>query len=344
MGTLRQIYLTKVGNHSIWDFRDLNGHVGQDKEASAEIATGHIRLKVEYSGLNFADVMMQLGLYPDAPPLPYIPGYEVSGVVTEVGPGVNHFCPGQQVCAGTPFGGYQSSLDLPAAQVMALPRHLSLEQGASLIVSFITAYAIFCQLARVKESDKVLIDCGSGSLGRLSIQLLQYLGVKEITALTRNPDKLSALEAQGVTARLHKDMFSTNFDKRFDVILNSRGGSSLRRDYQRLATCGRMVTIGASSFVQGGKKNFFSMLKELWGMRGFFPITLMNDNRGVMGLNALRLFDPEDMSKIDEALRFLEEHPIFEPRVDRVFNAREVKEALSFLASGQSRGKVLLKW
>jgi len=334
MGSLRQIYLTKTGNQSLWEVRQ--------KTQSKPLTSGHIRIQVQYSGLNFADVMMGLGMYPDAPDLPYIPGYEMSGVITALGDNVSGFSVGQRVCGGSAFGGMQSSVDLPQEQVIALPSHLNLEQGASLIVSFITAYAVFCQLARVRAGDRVLIDCGTGALGRTSIELLQHLGIDQITALTRSPEKLKYLQEMGVQGRLHQDIAVAKYDKSFDVILNSQGGRSLRQDYRRLSACGRMVSIGASSLVNKGKKNIFTLLKEMWGMRGFFPITLMNDNRGVMGLNALRLFDENKL--ITESLKFLKENPIFHPHVDRVFSAHEVNEALSYLGKGRSRGKVLLKW
>lgn len=337
MGNIQQIYLQKAGNHPVWDIRSQN-------QQNRPIGSGQVRLKVDYSGLNFADVMMKLGLYPDAPALPYIPGYEVSGTITAIGAAVEGFSIGQKVCAGSAFGGYQSEIDLPINQVIPLPSHLNLEQGASLIVSFLTAYTIFVQLARVREGDRVLIDCGTGALGRTSIQLLQHLGVSQITALTRSPAKLQLLEDQGVQGRLHNDIHSKIYDRSFDVIVNSRGGLSIREDYQRLGLCGRLVAIGASSFVSSGRKNFFTILKQLWGMRGFTPMTLMNDNRAIMGLNALHLFDPKDMSKITEALDFLAHNPIFNPQVDRVFAATEVNEALTYLGSGTSCGKVLLKW
>jgi len=340
MGKSRKIYLKKAGNHPQWDI------FAKDEENSS-LASDHIRIKVEYSGLNFADVLMKLGLYPDAPSLPYIPGYELSGTIAAVGSAVEGFSIGQKVCAGTAFGGYQSSIDLPCGQVIALPKHLSLEQGASLIVSFLTAYTIFVQLARVRSKDRVLIDCGTGALGRTSIQLLHHLGVNNITALTRSPDKIKLLEDQGVQGKLHKDMLPKIYERSFDVILNSRGGLSLREDYRRLALCGRLVAIGASSFVNSGKKNMFTILRQLWGMRGFSPVTLMNDNRAIMGLNVLRLFEPDssgEMSKINEALDYLATNPIVEPRVDRVFAADEVDEGLTYLANGKSCGKVLLKW
>ncbi len=331
MGSVRQIYLKKTGNHPLWEY--------QSVETDRKLGADEVQVDIVYSGLNFADVMMGLGLYPDAPPLPYIPGYEASGVIRALGSDIKDLSIGQRVCVGSAFGAYQSSVCVSRWQVVAIPENINLEQGASLIVSFLTAYAIFCKLARVKKEDHVLIDCGTGALGRISIQLLQYLGVSRITALTRSLDKIKSLEEQGVRAYLHQDLSPK---ERFDVILNSRGGLSIRRDYQRLKSCGRMVNIGASSLVRNGRKNYFHMIKEMWGMRGFLPIGLMNDNRGVMGLNALRLFDEPEIIK--EALAFLEKHPIFKPHVDKVFEASQVCEALEYLGTGKSRGKVLLKW
>lgn len=339
MTKIRQIYLKKAGNKPIWDHRIQNGRANALKH-------DEVRIKVHYSGLNFADVMMKLGLYPDAPSTPYIPGYEVSGVVTEIGAGIEDLAIGQKICAGLAFGGYQSEVVLPRWQVVALPSHLSMKEGAGLIVSFITAYASFHQMARVKPSDRVFIDCATGALGHLSLALLKSHGVEKIYGATRSPEKLKFLRDQGIAAFTHQQLREMKNPPLFDLILNSRGGQSLREDYQRLSPMGRMVCIGASSFIAQGRKKIFSwnFLKNLWAMRGFSPVSLMNDNRAVMGLNALRLFDSPEL--LQESLKFLEQDQggNMIPYIDKVFAADELELALDYLGQGHSRGKVLLKW
>ncbi|KAB2906554.1 MAG: alcohol dehydrogenase catalytic domain-containing protein, partial [Kofleriaceae bacterium] len=113
-------------------------------------APGEVAIDVKYSGVNFADVQMRLGFYPDAPKKPFVPGYEVSGVVADVGPGVTTVKRGDAVVAGTYFGGYASRVTIPATQVFPLPRNATLETGAALPVNYFTAQLALHDMARVR--------------------------------------------------------------------------------------------------------------------------------------------------------------------------------------------------
>src|ERR1041384_4874288 len=100
---------------------------------------GEVAIDVAYSGINFADIQMRLGLYPDAPKRPFVPGYEVSGKVAAVGKRVSGLAPGDPVVAGTYFGGYASTVTIPAHQVFKLPVAYDLAAGAALPVAYFTA-------------------------------------------------------------------------------------------------------------------------------------------------------------------------------------------------------------
>ena len=94
-------------------------------------APGEAQVEVVAAGINFADILARQGLYPDAPPLPLVVGYEVSGTVRAVGTGVEESLVGQDVLALTRFGGYSSALNVPAAQVFAKLRNaVSMEEAA----------------------------------------------------------------------------------------------------------------------------------------------------------------------------------------------------------------------
>ena len=93
-------------------------------------AADEVTVDVKYSGINFADLQMRLGFYPDAPKRPFVPGYEISGHITAVGPDVSGVAVGDPVIAGTFFGGYASKVTLPASQVFPLPSSIDLESGA----------------------------------------------------------------------------------------------------------------------------------------------------------------------------------------------------------------------
>ena len=105
-------------------------------------APGEAQVEVVAAGINFADILARQGLYPDAPPLPLVVGYEVSGTVLAVGTGVEESLVGQDVLALTRFGGYSSALNVPAAQVFAKPGVLSHAEAASIPVAYLTAWQL----------------------------------------------------------------------------------------------------------------------------------------------------------------------------------------------------------
>ena len=114
--------------------------------------SGEVRIIVRASGLNYADVMARLGLYPDAPPMPAVLGYEASGMVESVGPGVTTLKPGDRVLAFTRFGGYANRLVAPADQVVPLPAAVSFEAATALATQGATAWVAAEHLVRQWKS------------------------------------------------------------------------------------------------------------------------------------------------------------------------------------------------
>ena len=326
----KQIIIPKAGPNSVFK---LVQQVCENK-----VPENAVRIKVAFSGINFADIIMRLGLYPDAPSFPFVPGYELSGEVTEVGEMVQDIKLGDKVMAGTKFNGYSSEVILPAAQVVPIG-NLTLEKAAALPVSFLTSYIVFFEQARVRQGDKLLIDCATGALGQLSFQLFKGMGL-DIVGLTSSEKKKEIITKNNARAMTHEEFYKSS-EKDFDVILNSQGGASIKDHYGRLAPGGRVVCIGASSLFEDGKRSWLKAIKGFLQMPKFNSIDLMNDCKGVMGLNVLRLFDGTDY-----LMNILKKVELFElePHVDKIFQASEVSKAHHYIESKQARGKVLLRW
>jgi synaptic vesicle membrane protein VAT-1 len=318
-----------------------DGNIFKLKEIlTAPLGPDEIQVKVHYSGINFADILMRQGLYPDAPAFPFTPGYEFSGEIIEIGTDVKSVKTGDKVFGGCFFGGYSSLINVPASQVRVLPDGWSLEQGASLPVSFLTAYVTLFDLARVKHGDKILIDCITGSLGSMCLELLKDIDC-EILGLTSSQSKISFIKEKGITAITHDQFYQDQSYKDYDFILNSQGGKTVKTHYDRLGPTGRIVIVGASSAVAKGKRSLIKAIKMLLTMPKFKPVQLMNDNKGVMGINALRLFErPEFFFKrLDSAFDFN-----IKFNVDKVFKAANIAEAHTYIEDRKSKGKVLLQW
>ena len=130
-----------------------------------------MRIAVKAAGINFADTMARVGLYPDAPKPPCVLGYEVAGEVESVGEGVERFAVGDRVMAGTRFGGQAELVTVPADQVLPLPERLSFEQGAAFPVNYGTAYAALVMMGSLREGDRVLIHAAAGGVGIAATQI-----------------------------------------------------------------------------------------------------------------------------------------------------------------------------
>src|SRR3954466_8693197 len=116
---MRQVWITKAGAPEVLQVREA---------PDPEVAEGQVRLRVKAAGINFADTMARVGLYPDAPKLPCVVGYEVAGEVESVGEGVEGFTVGDRVVGATRFNGYAELVTVPAGQAFPLPKKSSFEE------------------------------------------------------------------------------------------------------------------------------------------------------------------------------------------------------------------------
>ena len=253
------------------------------------IGAGQVRIDVAASGINFADVMARMGLYPDAPKPPCVVGYEVAGTVAEVGDGVSRVSPGQRVLAGTSFGGYASQVVVPEDDVIALPDRLTFEQGAAIPVNYATAWAGLIGYGRLQPGERVLIHSAGGEVGIAATQIAKRSGA-EIYG-TASPSKHERCSELGVDHML--DYTRDGWDRglpKFDVILDAVGGPSFRRSYDLLRPGGRLVAFGASSVVSGDRRNIATALKAVVRMPRFNMVKQMSESKAVIGLNMLTLW------------------------------------------------------
>jgi synaptic vesicle membrane protein VAT-1 len=326
---------------------DRNGGAGtlsvQRQSSSRQPAANEVTIDVAYSGLNFADIQMRLGFYPDAPKKPFVPGYEVSGRVVEVGEGVRDFVVGDPVIAGLYFGGYASRVTVPARQLLPLPPGVSLAEGAAMPVAFFTAHLALHEMGRVRSGDRVLIECATGGVGTIAVQMALAEGA-EVTGLTTSPDKRPYIEALGARALTREAFEKDPSEHGYDFILNASGGASVRPQLGRLGMTGRMVLIGLSSGVENGRWNPLKFGLAALRMPRLSALGLIDRNAGVFGLNALHILQSETwIERLTAAFRRADQSTL-RPHVDRIFPADQVAAAHRYLETKQARGKILLAW
>lgn len=305
---------------------------------------GEVKIDVRFSGINFADIQMRLGFYPDAPKKPFVPGYELSGVVSGVGKGVTRFKEGDEVVAGTVFGGYTSTINLPEKNVFPLTEGTDLAAGAAMPVNFFTAHVALHEMARIRKGDRILIDCATGGVGTLAIQMALRAGASEVVGLTSTPSKKGYIRNLGATAMTWTEFREDKSVKDFDFILNASGGAQVRPQMKRLRITGRIVCLGLNSGIKDGKRNPFRMIKAAVQMPRISVLKLFNDNQGVFALNALYVLqDDHWIARLGVAFDELKDAPIV-PHVGRTFRADKVADAHEYLQTKKAVGKVLLEW
>lgn len=308
-------------------------------EIDEQLGPDEVLVDVKYSGINFADIVMRLGLYKDAPPRPFTPGYECSGIVLAVGSGVTRLTPGDRVMAGSRFGAYTSKIKIPAYQAIKFPEKISLEQAAATPVNYLTAYIALHEFARIRAGDKILIDCASGGVGVFCMQMAKAVGCKTI-GLTTSQAKKSFIEGYGATAMTHDEFYASD-ENNFDFILNSTAGSAFKKQFKRLGLSGKITCIGMSSGIKNGRASLLDKLKVLFQTPWYPLFLLMLKSRMVSGFNALDYFD--DREWMEARMAELEQCP-FEAHVDYVFPAVQAGAAHLYLEQKKAKGKVLIGW
>lgn len=330
----RDIAITKWGPADSMKIREIAPKPPGDDEVAIDVA---------YSGINFADIQMRIGMYPDAPRKPFVPGYEVSGKIAQVGKHVRDLKVGDAVVAGCLFGGYASTVTIPASQVFVLPQGYDLAAGAALPVAYFTAQLAVGEMARVRKGDRVLIEPGTGGVGVIATQMARHLGA-EVTGLTTSERKKPFITELGATAYTLDEFRGNASLKGYDFILNSSGGGNITWQRARLGLTGRMVCIGVSSGVKDGKRNLLRVASTLLKMPRISVLRLFNDNTGIYALNALHVLqDPVWTAKLTRSMTAVGEMGLV-PHVGKVFPASEVGAAHAFLETKQATGKLLLQW
>jgi len=330
----QSIQIEKYGPATAMAFHELAPKLPADDEVAIDVA---------YSGINFADIQMRLGLYPDAPKKPFVPGYEVSGKVTAVGKNVKDVKKGDEVVAGTYFGGYASHVTLPARQVFKLPAGIDLEAGAALPVNYFTAQLALFEMARVRKGDKILIEPATGGVGVLAIQMARHVGA-EVIGLTTSAHKKAFIEELGAKAYTVDEFHADESLRGYDLVINSSGGAAIEWQRRRLGMTGRIICLGMSSMTKNGKRSYVKIASALLRTPRISVLKLFDANTGVYALNALHILqDPIWIEKLTSAMSLIPAMDL-KPHVGKVFDAKEVAAAHAFLETKQATGKVLLHW
>lgn len=336
---MKQVWIARKGAPEVLEVREASDPTP---------GPGEVRVRVTATGVNFADIMARMGLYPDAPPIPCVVGYEVSGHIDAVGEGVTELEVGQAVLALTHFGGYSDVVVAPARRVSVLPEGLPVAHGAAIPVNYLTAWMMLVRLGNVQRGERVLVHSAGGGVGLAAIQICKHFGAEIIG--TASAGKHERLKAAGVahcidyrTQDFQQEVARVTDGAGVGIVLDAVGGRSFTQSYQSLGPMGRMFMFGVSSFSPGKRRSVIAALKGLLGLKRYGPIGLMNDNKGVFGVNLGNMWDHDLVLKVmmDDILALVAEG-VFSPVVDATFPLEEASEAHEYIQDRKNFGKVLL--
>jgi NADPH:quinone reductase-like Zn-dependent oxidoreductase len=324
-----------------------------EQRADPRPGPGEVRIAVRATGINFADLLARSGIYPDAPKPPCVVGYEVAGEVEAVGEGVEGLEVGRRVIAGSRFGGHAELVTARAADVLPLDDRLSFEQGAAIPVNYTTAWAGLVIMGGLRAGQRVLIHAAAGGVGIAAVQIARSIGAEVFG--TASASKHAAIRAQGVDHPI--DYRTTDFERAvaeltggegIDVAFDAIGPTSFRKDYRLLRPGGRLVCYGFSEAQSGEERSIPRVLKGLGEMATatmpwWRSLGIMNENKGVLGLNMLSWWEREgDLRRVIEPLSAGLASGELDPVVAASFPFERAAEAHRMLHERRNVGKVVL--
>ncbi len=338
---MRQIWISKAGVPEVLELKE-----APDPDPRA----GELRIRVEASGINFADILGRMGLYPDLPRLPVVVGYEVGGRVDAIGAGVNPDWLGRDVFAMTRFGGYADVVCVPEKQVFVRPAGMSAEQGAAIPVNYFTAWQLVVVMGGLKAGETMLVHSAGGGVGIAATQIAKHLGATVIG--TASATKHEELRRLGVDHLI--DYRSEDFEARtreimagrgVELILDAVGGDSFKKGYRLLSPTGRLGMFGISSAATGKERSIASALRTIASMPWFqfTPVALIDANKGVFGVNLGHLWGEVERIRgwADELLE-LWNQGVVRPQIARTFHFEDAAAAHHYIQDRRNLGKVLL--
>jgi NADPH:quinone reductase-like Zn-dependent oxidoreductase len=311
---------------------------------------GEVRVRVRAAGINFADLLARVGLYPEAPKPPCVVGYEIAGEVESLGPGVEGLEVGDRVMGGCRFGGYAELAVTGAGSLVPLADDWSFAEGAALPVTYATAYAALIRYGSLHAGERVLIQAAAGGVGIAATQIAKLVGAEVYG--TASAAKHDAIRSFGVDHAIDyrsrdvvKEVRRIAGEKHpLDLALDAIGGRSFRKSFSLLRPGGRLVCFGASGIQAGEQRRPLRALRTLAEMPRHNVVRLMSQSKSVIGLNMLALWDSkQSLDEYIEPLSGWLEQGDIRPVVARRFPLEQGPAAHRYIHERRNVGKVVLE-
>lgn len=315
---------------------------------------GEVLIRVKAIGVNFADLLQRMGLYPGTPKPPFVPGLEIAGIVEKVVENSGRraegesFKPGDAVVAMPHFGAYAEWVSVPAGTVYRMPAGMAFEAAAAFPVTYLTAYHSMFVMGNLKPGDRILIHGAAGGVGIAAVQLARASGL--VVFGTAGSLKQEFLRKIGVDHPI--DYEKTDFVKvvrqfapdGIEMVMDPIGGKSLVQGQKCLGPTGRLVIYGLSDAAgSSGKRSLFRGAKALAQTPRFHPLKLMQQNLAVIGVSmgAVMTRGTIVRDELDELFKMYGEGKL-KPVIAKTFPLDQAAAAHQFIHDRKNIGKVIL--
>ncbi|GAA4785596.1 medium chain dehydrogenase/reductase family protein [Streptomyces ziwulingensis] len=214
-------------------------------------AQGQVVLRMDATGVSFAEQQMRRGKYYDQPPFPFVPGYDVVGTVTEAGPGVHGSLVGRRFGAVTKTGAWASHLLIDAVDLMPVPDGVDAAAAETVLVNGVTAWQMLHRVAEVKGGGTIVVLGANGGVGSTLVQLARHAGITVIgTASARHHATVRGLGAAGMVDYHDPDMYGRIRElapEGVDAVFDHVGGAGVEQSWQLLRRGGTLVSYGTAA-------------------------------------------------------------------------------------------------
>ncbi|MCF6195889.1 MAG: NADPH:quinone oxidoreductase family protein [Emcibacter sp.] len=291
-------------------------------------------IDIKACSVNFADSLMIDGSYQVKPPLPFSPGVEVAGIISEVGTNVSGWAVGDKVQALTNWGGFAEKVAVSTETLCALPENMSYADAAAFVVAYGTSHVALDYRARVEKGDWLVVNGAGGGVGLTAVEIGKTLGARVIAAASTD-EKLAIAKTKGAeftinytTENLRDKIKEYTGGRGADVVYDPVGGDIFRQTFRAMAPEGRMLVIGfASGDIPQVPANHLlvkniELIGFYWGAyREFKPQVLQNSTK--------QLFDWYEEGRIT-------------PHISGTFPLDQTVDAIRALRNRTSSGKVIV--
>jgi len=323
------------------------------EEERPEPKTGEVRVRVLAAGVSLPDVMAREGVHPETPPVPFTPGWDLVGVVDQLGDGVSGIEPGQRVAALPIHGAYAEYVCLPQSELVPVPSGLDAAEAVSLVLNSITAYQMLHRSARVRSGQRVLIHGAAGGVGTALLQLGRLAGLEMYgTCSSRSAPAVSELGGIPIDYRNEdfvKDIHRLTGDG-VDAVFDPIGGAHLWQSRKALRSGGCVVGYGLRSSLRGeGLASGRPGRRQRFGGTAIFALyiagsRLLPGRKRIVpySIQTLKRLKPDLFRQDLIALFDLLQQRKLKPLIAQRFPLAEARQAQELLEKGGVTGKIVL--